>query len=500
VVAHGAASTLLARGVRSAELGHVADGLAQIRAACEADPADPEAHAQLGRWLSQLHRHAEALDAVGRSLSLGPVSAATFDTVGVVLARAGQHEKAASCFARAVELDPSRADLHFNLGSTLKFLGRFADARAAYDACLAHAPRHARAHWALAQLVTATPTDNRIERLERLLDNSALDAREELLVRHAMAKELEDLGRYDASFRHLAAGKARQRAALRYDVEADLRLFEAVAQLFPRVIDSPGEHSRGSEAIFVVGLPRTGTTLVERILSSHPDVASAGESQAFGVLLKQATGTRTPRVLDDETLGRSLHVDLAQVGRTYLERVRRDASKPRFVDKLPLNFFYLGHLAHALPGARFVVLRRDPRDTGLSLFRQLFATRFSYYGFALDLRDIARYYAAFDRLMAHWRTVLPGRLHEVRYEALVREPRALTEGLLAHCGLPWDSACVDFQRNPSPVSTASAVQVRQPLNATGIGRWHRYEAQLAPLIDTLVSLGVTLPGSLESRS
>jgi len=280
VVAPRAASTLLARGVRTAELGHIAEGLTQIRAACDADPADAEAHAQLGRWLSQLHRHAEALEAVERALALESASAATFDTVGVVLARAGQHERAASCFSRAIGLDPSRADLHFNLGSTLKYLGRFDEARASYEACLALAPRHARAHWALAQLLTATPTDNRIERFERLLEDGTLDAREELLLRHAVAKELEDLGRYDESFQHLAAGKARQRATLRYDVGTDLRLFPAVTRLFPEVIDAPGDdHALGNDPIFVVGLPRTGTTLVERILSSHPHVASAGESQ-----------------------------------------------------------------------------------------------------------------------------------------------------------------------------------------------------------------------------
>jgi hypothetical protein len=334
-----------------------------------------------------------------------------------------------------------------------------------------------------------------------LLDSGSLDAREELLLRHALAKELEDLGRFDESFAHLEAGKVRQRAALRYDVAGDLRLFEAVMRQFPAITEPPAIDQRlGEEAIFVVGLPRTGTTLVERILSTHPDVASAGESQNFGVLLKRATGSRSPRVLDEDTIARADTVDFAALGREYLKRTKPDAVKPRFVDKMPLNYFYLGHIARALPAARFVVLRRDPRDTGLSLFRQLFATRFSYYGFALDLRDIARYYAAFDRLVRHWRTVLPGRVLELQYEALVREPTEESGRLLAHCRLPWDPAVVEFQHNPAAVATASAVQVRQPLNAASVGRWRRYESQLAPMIETLASLGVELPGSLESGS
>jgi tetratricopeptide (TPR) repeat protein len=495
------ASALLARGVAAAERGRVAEGLAQIREACAADPQDAEAHTQLSRWLSQTHRHTEALEAVERALALQPASAATLDTIGVVLARAGQHERAAQCFARAVEFDGSRADLRFNLASTLKFLGRFNAARDAYEACLALDAHHARAHWALAQLAPATPADNRVERLERLLDSGSFDAREELLLRHALAKELEDLGRLDESFAHLKAGKARQRAALRYDVAGDLRLFEAVMRQFPAVTEPPAIDPRlGAEAIFVVGLPRTGTTLVERIFSTHPDVASAGESQNFGVLLKRATGSRSPRVLDEDTITRADTVDFAALGREYLERTKPDAAKPRFVDKMPLNYFYLGHIARALPAARFVVLRRDPRDTGLSLFRQLFATRFSYYGFALDLRDIARYYAAFDRLVRHWCAVLPGRVHELRYETLVREPTEECRRLLVHCRLPWDPAVVGFEHNPAPVATASAVQVRQPLNAASVGRWRRYESQLAPLIETLASLGVALPGSLESGS
>jgi tetratricopeptide (TPR) repeat protein len=497
-----AASALLARGVTAAEHGRVAEGIAQIREAIVADPHNAEALAQLGRWLSQTHHHAEALEAIERALALAPKLAVTVDTIGVVFARAGRHERACECFERAVVLDPARADVRFNLASTLKFLGRFDAARAAYEACLTVDPRHARAHWALAQLVRATPVDNRIERLEKLLAAGSLDARDELLVRHALARELEDLGRLEESFAHLAAGKARQRAALRYDVAADLRLFEATMQTFPARSDLPVRDVHlGKEAIFVVGLPRTGTTVVERILTSHVDVASVGESPNFGVLLKRATGSRSQRVLDEATILRSDQVDFDALGREYLASTRPvAAAKLRFVDKTPLNFFYLGHIARALPAARLVVLRRDPRDTGLSLFRQLFATRFSYYGFALDLRDIARYYAAFDRLVAHWADVLPGQVLEVQYEALVKAPVAESRRLFAYCGLAWDPAVIEFERNPAPVATASAVQVRQPLNAASVGRWRRYESQLAPLVETLAGLGVRLPGSLESRS
>jgi hypothetical protein len=359
-------------------------------------------------------------------------------------------------------------------------------------------PHFWRAHSALAVTRRQTPERNHVDRLERLLAAGPLEPDAELHLRHALARELEDLGRDDEAFAHLLAGNARKQAATGYRFERDQRLFEAVKRLFPESLPVPSREDLTGEEIarapiFVVGMPRTGTTLVERILSSHSQVASAGESQNFGVLLKRASQTPSPQVLDEATLTQSLRVELQALGRHYVERTRpARRPQPRFVDKMPLNFFYLGHIARALPAASILVVRRHPLDTGLSNFRQLFATGFSYYDYARDLRDIGRYYAQFDRLIAHWRATLPGRVHEVRYEALVAEQRAETERLLAHCRLPWEETCLHFERNESPVATASAVQVRQPLYASSVGRWRRYERHLQPLIDELLAAGVPL--------
>ena len=494
----GSAGGLLVRGVMAAEAGRVREGLALIREACDTDPADAEAHAQLGRWLSRLHHIGESVDAAQRALALLPASAATLDTIGVVFSRAGRHEQAVDCFARAVALDPERAGMHFNHAASLKFLGRFAEAEAAYEACVRCDPRFWRAHSALAATRRQTPERNHLERLERLLATGPLGPDAELHLRHALAKELEDLGRDDEAFAHLLAGNARKRAATGYRFERDQGLFEAVMRLFPEALPAPthaeltGDESARAP-IFVVGMPRTGTTLVERMLSSHSQVATAGESQNFGVLLKRACQTPSPQVLDEATLAQSLRVDLRALGRDYVERTRpAGPSQPRFVDKMPLNFFYLGHIARALPAASIVVLRRHPLDTGLSNFRQLFATGFSYYDYARDLRDIGRYCAQFDRLVAHWQALLPGRVHEVRYEALVADQRGETAKLLAHCRLPWEEACLQFDRNESAVATASAVQVRQPLYASSVGRWRRYRTHLQPLIDELRAAGVSL--------
>jgi len=493
----GVADDRLVRGVAAAEAGRVADGLQLIRQACAANPQDAEAHAQLGRWLSRLHRTDEALQAVQAALAAGPRQARTFDTLGVILSRAGAHEQAVDCFASAVELEPRAAGLHFNLAASLKFLGRFDAAVAAYETCLQLDPHFWRAHSALAATRTPTAASHHVERLQRLLAQPLPDADAELHVRHALARELENLGRENEAFEHLNAGNARKFAATGYDGARDQRLFDAVMRAFPDALPAPQGPVSGQgdvAPVFVVGLPRTGTTLVERILASHPLVASAGESQNFGVLLKRASGTRSPQVLDEETVARSARLDLPALGQEYVRRTRPATSvRPRFVDKMPLNFFYLGHIARALPEASLVVVRRHPLDAGLSNFRQLFATGFSYYDYARDLRAIGRYCAHFDRLIRHWRAVLPGRVHEVHYEALVHDQRTTTAALLGHCRLPWDEACLAFERNAAAIATASAVQVRQPLYASSVGRWRRLQSRLGPLIEELKAAGIELP-------
>jgi tetratricopeptide (TPR) repeat protein len=483
--------------VAAAERGRVTEGLELIREACAADPGDAEAHAQLARWLSKLHRAVEALAAVEQALRMQPTAARTLDTIGVVLSRAGLHQRAVDCFERATSSQPGSASLHFNLAASLKFLGRFAAAERAYEACLRCDPEFWRAYSALAHVRTQTTEHNHVGRLAALLGTGTRTPDAELHLRHALAKELEDLGRYAESFEQLERGKLRKRRTLDYSFARDEALFAATLRLFgtealaPPLPAATANIDPAHAPIFVVGMPRTGTTLVERILSSHAQVASVGESQNFGVLLKRATGTPSARVLDEATLARSVAVDLEAVGAAYLQQTRPAASsKPRFVDKMPLNYFYLGHIARALPGARFVVLRRHPLDTCLSNFRQLFALGFSYYEYAYDLLDTGRYYVMFDRLIAHWQQVLPGRILQLRYESLVTDQRKETARLLEHCNLEWDERCLDFERNPQAVATASAVQVRQPLYTSGVGRWRHFASQLQPVTELLRTAGI----------
>jgi hypothetical protein len=239
-------------------------------------------------------------------------------------------------------------------------------------------------------------------------------------------------------------------------------------------------------------MPRTGTTLVDRILSSHPDVGSAGELQAMPLAVKEAAGTSSRVVVDAETIRASLRADALALGERYMERAapHRPAGKSHFVDKLPANMLYVGHIAQALPRARIVCLRRNPMDTVWSNFKNLFAPGSAYYFYSNDLLDTARYYARFDRLMASWQRRFPGRVLELQYEALVADQEGETRRLLDHCGLSWDAATLAFHENRAAVATPSAAQVRRPINADAVDRWRVHAEALEPVRQFFASQGI----------
>lgn len=491
VVAPDDAEALFLLGMAQLEQRQLATALASLRRARAEAPQRADIAAQLARALSLGQQKPAAIAEAEAAVALNPETALTLDTLGVVFSRANAHTAAAALFARAVALAPDNAGYQFNLATSLKFLGDFEAAEAAYEACLRADPQYWKAYPTLSQLRRQTVARNHVARYEALLPQ-AKTVEGQLQLRMALFKECEDLGDYRAAFAHLSAGKAARRPSLGYRFADDEQLFATLTAHFSAPLPA-ATHGGSREPIFVIGMPRTGTTLVERILSSHSDVHAAGELQNFGLLLKRASGSRTRQLLDAETLAGLASVDLATLGQAYVDSTRPDTGhKPRFVDKMPLNFLYAGFIRQALPQARIVCLRRNAWDTCLSNFRQLFALHFSYYNYAYDLLDTGRYFMLFDRLMAHWQAVMPGAILEVEYEQLVAAPEAETRRLLAHCGLAWDEACLHFERNPAAVSTASAVQVRQPMYQGAVQRFRHYEAELAPLTRLLTEAGYQL--------
>lgn len=454
------------------------------------DKSDPRALTQLARCRIALNRHPEALVAAEAAAALSPADPLTLDTLGVVFSRAGLHARAIGFFEQACVLEPANASFQFNLAASRQFSGDFAGAETAYAAALASDPDLHRAWSSRVQLRRQTPDGNFIADLEALFDTGPPEAERALHLGHALAKSYEDLGQPEAALQWLLKAKAPKRAALDYGAPDDAALFKAAARTFRPGTSADGDPS--AAPIFVVGLPRTGTTLVDRILSSHPQVASVGESTAFALLAKRQAATPSNLVLDEATLSSADRFDYPALGRDYVAAVEGLAGgAEHFVDKMPLNVLYAGLIHRALPNARIVCLRRDPMDACLANFRQLFATAFTYYNYAYDLADTGRYYLGFDRLVAHWRAVLPpDRFTEIAYEDLVADQEGQTRQVLAFCDLPWDDRCLSFHENAAPVATASAVQVRQPLYATSIGRWRKYGEGLEPLRRVLEEGGI----------
>lgn len=429
-----------------------------------------------------------ALEDVRFASSLPNLSPRTLDTIGVVYSRLGHHSSAAPIFQRAVEAEPDNPSFLYNLGAALQFIGDFAGAEATFRRAIAHAPGHVRAWSSLILMQRQTREQNDIAMLEALFQ-TLTDADDRLNIGHALAKSFEDIGDADKAMFWLYQAKQLKRQSVPYDPAEIEGVFAAAAATAK---PAPASANTDRSPIFIVGLPRTGTTLLDRILSSHSDVASAGELSDFALELKRATATPSPLVLDAETLNAASALDLTAVGQRYVARARRVVGdSQRFVDKMPLNFFYAPLILRALPNARVICLRRNPADTVLSNYRQLFATSFGYYGYAYDLGWTAHYYAQFDRLMAGFRAALPPeRFTEVWYEDLVNDIEGEARRVVEFCGLLWQDQCLSFHENSAPVATASASQVRRPLYSTSIGRWKRHRAAMQPALDVLTANGI----------
>lgn len=392
---------------------------------------------------------------------------------------------AARCYEAALELAPRDTSVMQDLAGTHAALGDLERAEELLDRAIALKPNLYGAYQVRATLRRQTSAAHHVDAIRAALERSPPEGISALS--YALAKELEDLGEFTKSFAALERGARARRAQMKYDVRGDIAVMERIAQTFSadwlRTRLGRGEDRR--DPIFVMGLPRSGTTLTDRILSSHPAVESLGEPTEWATALMDLA---RPARTKEEVLARSAEIDPRTLGLRYLDRVQGYERKaPRFIDKTPINYLYLALIVVALPNASLVHVRRSPMDVCYALYKTPFqmAAPFSY-----DLEDLAAYYIAYDRLMRHWRAIAPGRFYEVIYEALVRDPPGESQRMLAHCGLDWDDACLRFERNAAPTATASAAQVREPIHQRSVGQWRAYERQLAPLSDRLRKAGI----------
>ncbi len=429
--------------------------------------------------LTFLGNHVSAKIFADKAAGVNPEQAYVLDTLGVIYSRLGFHEEAIHWFEKAVAIDSEVANYHYNLAASQQFLGNFDAAHRSYEESLKRLPDDYRALSSLVSLKKQQQNENRLGDLLRVFAKLEDDEDATLYLGHALAKTYEDMGEYAESFKWLQKAKA---AKSKKPTSVDYKKIFAAAK--SSIEPQPTNVDQNAKApIFVVGLPRTGTTLVDRIISSHRDVTSGGELNTFAELVKRATNSTSQYVLDESTLLQANDLTLNNVGHDYIQATNalyRNAE--RCTDKMPLNFFYAGLIHKVLPNARIIALRRGAMDSCLSNYRQLLTTQHAYYDYTYDIESTAAFYKMFDDLMCHWRNTLPAdRFLEVNYEDIVYHQEKKTREILTFCDLDWDEACMRFHENDAPVSTASSVQVRQPLYSGSIGRWKKYGSLLDDL-------------------
>ena len=461
--------------------------LASFDQAIALAPDHAEAHNNRGNALLALKRPEAALASFDRAIATRPDYADALSNRAVALVRLKRPLDALSSYDRALALEPANLKVLDNKGALLIELGRIGEAKQVIEAAIKLAPRWTRPYYNLTLLERMKPDDPHLQPMEALARDIASFAPEEQIeLNFALAKAYADNGDHEASFRRLAAGNALKRKAAAYDEAAALGLFERIREVFAgglmRRLEGSGEAS--AAPVFILGMPRSGTTLVEQILASHPKVFGAGELEDFeGAVadLRRASGvaSRFP-----EMFAAATDDDMRRLGAIYLQRIgAAESTAERITDKMPGNFLCAGLIHLALPNARIIHTRRDPMDTCFSCFSQPFFGKLAY---TYDLGELGRYYVAYEALMAHWRDVMPeGVMLEVQYEDVVADLEGQARRMVAHCGLEWDERCLEFHRTERQVSTASVIQVRQPIYASSVGRWRAYEAFLGPLREAL---------------
>lgn len=469
------------------DMGRAADAEAAHRRALALRPDDLAAQLNLAVVLRdqgklEMGAALEAAMSAQRVLDSEPENALAANVLGMTSAAAGRSNEAIDAFRRAAA-KPGYIDPWLNLGNVLKELGRFEDALAAFDRAREIAPRAGAPLQAIAQVKTFRNDDDphlaALQALER--DLPSLPTLDRLYVHFALGKACQDLGRADAAFAHWQAGAALKRQTAPYDQTRALAQFERTKRTFDAAFMAQARVGFADPApIFVIGMPRSGTTLVEQIIASHPAVGAAGEITAMNdVVGALGAFPRALRTLDDGAFSRA--------GEAYARRLRAYAPGAAHVtDKTPSNMYLVGVIHFALPEAKILHVARDPVDTCLSCYSTLFTRgqRHTY-----DLAELGRHYRAYHDLMLHWADVLPaGRMLRVQYEEVVGDMEGQARRMLAHCGLTWDERVLAFHENGRAVGTASARQVRQPIYSTSVAKWRRYRAHLQPLLAALGDL------------
>lgn len=443
--------------------------------------------AKLFMVAGQANRADAALEKAMQHIDGNPV---VLDLIAAVHSLLGEQEEASKWIDKAVEKQPNNVQFLVNQANNQMFVGKLEEAEAVLKKVLKMKPANPHAHWILSNVRKAKGREH-IEQLKRLVQRDYENPRALAFLNYGLGKELEDLEEWDEAFDAFAAGAKARRSTIELDEQAEVDMFRAFGDTFTTEwFESKAEGHDDPSPIFVVGQPRTGTTLVERIITSHSHVHSAGELRQVGTCIRRLSNYREPNRYSAKLAQLCADIDAKQLGKAYMRTTARmRGGLPRFVDKLPPNYLYVPMILKALPRAKIVHLTRNPMDACFASFKQLFADAYLH---SYDQAEMARHHARYYHLMALWRERFGNRFFDISYEDTARGLEPNARALIEFLELPWEDACLEFHKQDAAVTTASAVQVRQPVHTRSIGRWRRYASQLATMQQTLEGEGVPI--------
>jgi tetratricopeptide (TPR) repeat protein len=481
---------LLREAVASHRAGRLGEAEHLYRAFLAEQPDAPDALFHFGILLAGKGDYDQAAALLQRATQLRPAAADLHANLGVVLDAAGRSEASVDSLRQAVTINPHHVLAQHQLGTVLRDLGRPEEAISAYRAALAVRPDLAETFSNLGLIWTWREGDELSEALLALAkrsDRLIPESRVHLL--YAVGKYYDDIGDPDTAFSYWLKGAALKRRLLPSDTGVlERTVAQLIATFRPGIWAQRRDHGDPSKLpVFVLGMPRSGTSLIEQILGAHPHIHAAGE---LDLLRRCLDGlSLSPReLLAGPPNGGSLASELCRRGRAYVDSLTALApTARRITNKLPGNYRHIGFIHLVLPNSQIIFCRRDLRDVAVSCFQTLFMVGHEW---SYDLAELGRALVAFARLMEHWRAVLPNRFLDVAYEDIVVAPESESRRILAHCDVPWDDACREFRNTSRAVRTASTGQVRQPIHSRSVGRWRRYERHLGPLLDALSPLGL----------
>ncbi len=484
-------------GELSRRLGHFDHAIAGGIAATKINPKDIDAHYNLGLAYTDAKDYPKAITAYRRALKINPMHGLSWNNLGSALEQQGDKEGALKAYSKAVELNESHAEAQNNQGAIFSELGKLDEARSAFEAAIAASPHFVEAHYNISSLKTYTKQDPHLQQLEEIVgDQASLNDDAKIRYNFALGKALEDTAQYDRAFASYEIGNRLQHALLPMDESNADALVDDILKVFSKEFFEKRQDWTGNSKspIFIVGMPRSGTTLLEQILSTHPAVYGAGELMDLNEVIAKLT-----KAADSGWFSKySEHLsekDIQALGAEYTKRVWALSPKSQWItDKMPANFFYIGLIYLAFPNAKIIHAMRDPMDSCFSCYSRLFNDTME---FAYDLQTLGRYYNRYIRLMDHWHSVLPkDRILDLHYEELVENTEEQARRILEYVGIPWDPKCLDFHQNKRIVKTASVAQVRKPIYKTSVARWRHFEKHLQPLMQLVAPERL---GSLKSE-